>query len=43
MVSQLLFGTAPNEGKFKSEKYLGFFSVVFFYYRGFVYFIVYWT
>lgn len=31
MVSQLLFGTAPNEGKFKSEKYLGFFSVVLFY------------
>ena len=28
MVSQLLFGTVPNEGIFKSEKYLGFFSVV---------------
>ena len=31
MVSQLLFGNVPNEGIFKSEKYLGFFSVVLFY------------
>ena len=31
MVSQLLFGTVPNEGIFKSEKCLGFFSVVLFY------------
>ena len=39
----VVIGTVPNEGIFKSEKYLGFFSVVLFYYRGFVYFIVYWA